>query len=187
MNIAVLIPYKENYSKLNAGAVSIFVNDTIKISKFKKSIKVFGSTDSKEVLNNYKNILFKKKFYQSSTNEFLKRFLNLVKDNKIDVLEIHNRPHYVKSLSVLKNSKKILYFHNDPLKMQGSTSVNDRLSLIDNTDKIIFNSFWSKSRFLRNLPTKVNYEQKLLVIHQSTSKTKIDFKKRKKLFHLLVN
>ena len=185
MNIAVLIPYKENYSKLNAGAVSIFVNDTIKISKFKKNIKVFGSTDSKEVLNNYQNILFKKKFYQSSTSEFLKKFLNLIKNKKIDILEIHNRPHYVKYLSTLRKNKKILYFHNDPLKMQGSTSVNERLNLSNYTDKIIFNSYWSKSRFLINLSLTSNQLEKLIVVHQSTSKTRINFKKKKKIISFI--
>ena len=38
MNIAILLPYKENYSKNFAGAVSIFVNDTNKLSKFYKTI-----------------------------------------------------------------------------------------------------------------------------------------------------
>ena len=40
MNIAILLPYKENFSKNFAGAVSIFVNDTNKLSKFYKTIKV---------------------------------------------------------------------------------------------------------------------------------------------------
>ena len=59
MKIAILLPYKENYSKFNAGAVSIFVNDTAKLSKYKKNIKVYGSTDEKDVLLNIilKNIL----------------------------------------------------------------------------------------------------------------------------------
>jgi len=39
MKIAVLLPYKENYSKKSAGAVSIFVNDTNNLSKFKKETK----------------------------------------------------------------------------------------------------------------------------------------------------
>ena len=34
MKISVLLPYKENFSSVNAGAVSLFVKDTIKNSKF---------------------------------------------------------------------------------------------------------------------------------------------------------
>ena len=56
MNIAILLPYKENFTKKSAGAVSIFVNDTIKLSKYKKNIKVYGYTSSRDRLNYYKNI-----------------------------------------------------------------------------------------------------------------------------------
>ena len=36
MKISILLPYKENFSPIYAGAVSLFVKDTVKISKFKK-------------------------------------------------------------------------------------------------------------------------------------------------------
>ena len=45
MKISILLPYKENYSVKYAGAVSLFISDTTKLSKFKKDITVFGSTD----------------------------------------------------------------------------------------------------------------------------------------------
>ena len=45
MKISILLPYKENFSPLYPGAVSLFINDTSKISKYKKYIKVYGSTD----------------------------------------------------------------------------------------------------------------------------------------------
>ena len=64
MNISILLPYKENYSKNYAGAVSIFVNDTNNLSKFKKTIKVYGFTNEKQKLSNYKNINIKKKFFE---------------------------------------------------------------------------------------------------------------------------
>ena len=48
MKISILLPYKENFSPTYAGAVSIFINDTIKISKFKKKIIVYGNTNQKK-------------------------------------------------------------------------------------------------------------------------------------------
>ena len=48
MNIAILLPYKENFTKTNAGAVSIFVSDTNKVSDYKKNINVYGYTSSKD-------------------------------------------------------------------------------------------------------------------------------------------
>ena len=57
MKISILLPYKENYSDNYAGAVSLSIYDTTKISKFKKNINIFGSTDFKSKLSkNYKNI-----------------------------------------------------------------------------------------------------------------------------------
>ena len=102
----------------------------------------------------------------------------MIDKKKIDILEIHNRPHYINTLDKIKNIKKILYFHNDPLKMLGSTSVNDRLNLIKKNEKIIFNSNWSRDQFLKGLPNNNFITSKISVVHQSTSKTKIDFNKK---------
>ena len=49
MKISILLPYKENFSPIYAGAVSLFVKDTTSISKFKKNITVFGNTNLKEI------------------------------------------------------------------------------------------------------------------------------------------
>ena len=43
MKIAILLPYKENFSPEYPGAVSLFVYETSKTSKFKKDIVVFGN------------------------------------------------------------------------------------------------------------------------------------------------
>ena len=185
MKISILLPYKENFTKNEAGAVSIFVNDTNKHSKFKKNIQVFGSTTNKNTLKYYKNINLEKKLFQSTSNQYLTNFIKLIDKKKIDILEIHNRPHYINTLDKITNIKKILYFHNDPLKMLGSTSVNDRLNLIEKNEKIIFNSNWSKDQFLKNLPNDNIDISKISVVHQSTSKTKIDFNKKQKLISFI--
>ena len=52
--------------------------------------------------------------------------------------------------------------------------------MLNKTDIIVFNSNWSKSRFLIDLPNSINLE-KIRIVHQSTSKTNVNFKKKKKL------
>ena len=180
MNIVILLPYKENFTKKNAGAVSIFVNSTNKLSKYKKNIKVFGYTSHKEIFKNYINISIKKKFLSSTTNQYLNKFKNTLKNINVDILEIHNRPNYINFLDKNIKCKKILYFHNDPQEMLGSRTVNERINILKKTEKIIFNSNWSRSRFLDNLPINISNE-KLIIIPQSTSKTKINFEKKKKI------
>jgi len=66
MKISILLPYKENYSPEYAGAVSLFIHSNILISKFKKDITIFGSTNLKKKLSkNYINISLDDKIYFS--------------------------------------------------------------------------------------------------------------------------
>ena len=76
MKISVLLPYKENFSEIYAGAVSIFVRDTIKNSKFFNSSYIFGSMSyNKPFLKNYINIDLTKSILQSNSRNYVSKFL----------------------------------------------------------------------------------------------------------------
>ena len=153
MKISILLPYKENFSPNYPGAVSIFLNSVIKKSKFKKNITVYGNTDFKQRYKiKYKNINISKKILGigSQTSKYINEFIKLETKRSSDILEIHNRPIYVQLLPSNK-TKKVLYFHNDPLSMNGSKTVSERINLLNLCSKIVFNSEWSKSRFLTKL------------------------------------
>ena len=47
MKISILLPYKENFSPNYAGAVSLFVKDTVINSKYSNSTYIFGTMDYK--------------------------------------------------------------------------------------------------------------------------------------------
>ncbi len=181
MKISILLPYKENYSPDYPGAVSIFVKSTNKISKFKKKTLIFGSTSYKRKFSkNYINIFLTKKLFKSQSKEYVNKFVTLQKKINPDIIEVHNRPLYVEFLKKL-NSKIVLYFHNDPITMIGSKTTDERINLLTSCSKIVFNSEWSKKKFLINLKPFYRKSKKLLVIHQSTTPKKIDFKKKKNL------
>ena len=181
MKISILLPYKENFSPEYPGAVSLFVNSTSQISEYKKYITVYGNTDLKSKFPlNYKNIVLKKKIFRSQSREYVKKILAYITVNRPDIIEVHNRPNYVELLKD-SNSKIVLYFHNDPLSMIGSKSFKERLELLNTCSKIIFNSEWSKKRFLTKLKNIYHKSLKLEIIHQSINKTNIDIKKKKKL------
>ena len=77
MKISILLPYKENFSPIYAGAVSLFVKDTTRISKFKKFITVYGNTSLKNIYNlSYKNIFLKKNIIESGSTLYGSKFLN---------------------------------------------------------------------------------------------------------------
>ena len=65
--------------------------------------------------------------------------------------------------------------------MSGSKSINERKFLLKNCYRIIFNSNWSKKRFLEKMNSVAINSEKLLVIHQSASKSKINIKIKKKI------
>ena len=106
--IFIILPYKESLDPNSAGAVSIYVKDTTKYSKYKKDIKIISSE------NFEKAKIFKNKNY-------IKNFCNKYKNTKIDIIEIHNRPEYLNYIKKYFPSAKInLFFHNDPLRVNGS-------------------------------------------------------------------
>ena len=182
MKISILLPYKENFSAKYAGAVSLFVNDTTKQSAYKKNTYIYGNMIYDNALSkNYINLNLDKKFYQSSSKQYVQSFIEYEKKINSNIIEVHNRPNYIKLIKKNFKHKLILYFHNDPLTMNGSKSTKDRLFLLNNIDKIIFNSNWSKNRFFVNLPNKKLLEQKTSVCYQSAPQTKIDFKKKEKI------
>ena len=183
MRISILLPYKENFSSEYAGAVSIFINDTVLKSRYKKTTYVYGNTDfKKDLLSNYINLsLNKKSLMESSSNLYVDNFITKKNVINSNIIEIHNRPNYIKKILKLKKPKKILYFHNNPLEMNGSKSIQQRLFLIENLDQITFNSEWTKKQFMLNLPKIYTKIDKLSVVYQSTVKPKIDLKKKQNI------
>ena len=180
MKISILLPYKENFTPDYAGAVSLFLNDTIKLSKYKKNIQVFGNTSfKKKLLKNYTNLKFTKFFFRSSSKAYVKKFLDVENIKKSNLIEIHNRPEYIDSI-YKKNKNIVLYFHNNPLEMKLAKTVNERINLYNKTKKIIFNSNWTLKQFTKGLNKKY-ITNKLEVISQSTSKKIINFKNKKKI------
>ena len=182
MTISILLPYKENFSSQYAGAVSLFVNDVTKVSDYRKRIYIFGNTNSKVKLSkNYINLNFDKKIFKSSSKIYVKSFLDYQKKIQPDLIEVHNRPNYIKIIPEDFKNKLFLFVHNDPLTMNGSKTIDQRIYLLNNIDKIIFNSKWSQNRFFVGLPNKNSLLDKTSICYQSSSNTKINFTRKKKI------
>ncbi len=186
MKVSILLPYKENFSYNKSGAVSLFVNDIVKNSKKKNKTFVFGKTDQKNFLDsNYINLNFPTNFLKSHSKIYIKKFLDFEKENNSDIIEVHNRPAYIDQIKVNTNSKIILYFHNDPLTMNGSKTIKDRIILLTKVDHFIFNSNWSLNRFKIGITDIENYKNNFSVIYQSVNKPKIDFSKKKNIISFI--
>ncbi len=166
-NIFIILPFKESLDPSKSGAVSIYIKDSLKYSKYKKNIKIISS-------NNFSN----SKFFRNKN--YIIQFCKKYKDKNISIIEIHNRPEYVKILKkYFPNSKIILTYHNDPLNLRGSILPSEREYISKNCEKIIFISKWIKKRFFIQTSTNVrnNYE---LIYHGILKKKNINLNKKKK-------
>ena len=173
LNIATILPYKENYTFTKASAASLWVSEFFKKSKYKKNNIIYGHTKSKDYLSkNYKNISLKnlKSKLKSTTNEYAEKLIKEINNNNFDIVEIHNRPQLLFKLINKVQSKFIFYFHNDPLSMKGSKSVNERLKILQEVEKIIFVSEWVRVRFFLDIDQKL--QTKTEVVYPSVNKQK---------------
>lgn len=181
MNINIILPYKETYSNESAGAVSLLVAEVKKKSKFKKKIKIFGSLNLKKPLtDNYVSCdISEKPFYYIFGRTSY--YLEIIKKKllkKRSIIEIHNRPQAAKFFlnNNNNNNKIILYFHNDPLTLRGSKYVYQRINLLENLDKLIFVSEWTKRQFFKDLPIKDS--EKCFIIYPGSTFLKKIYKKK---------
>ena len=169
-----------------AGAVSLFVKDTVAVSKFNKKIKIFGSKDNKDYLNkNYVNLNIEKSIFSSSNTKYVNKFLKHKKFLNTDILEVHNRPNYIKIIRNNYKKKLILYFHNDPLTMTGSKKLSERKYIYNNTDILKFKILFSKKIFFINFNNKDINENKIKICYQSTNKVPIRFSKKEKIISFI--
>ena len=173
INIITILPYKENYSLEKASAASLWVSEFFKKSKFKNSNFIYGNTNSKNYLTkNYININLKslKSKFKSTTREYSNNLITQINKKKIDLIEVHNRPLILSNLAKQIQNRFIFYFHNDPLSMNGSKTIDDRLFILKNVEKIIFVSQWVKDRFFLDLDLKLS--AKTEIVYPSVNKQK---------------
>jgi glycosyltransferase involved in cell wall biosynthesis len=171
LKIATILPYKENYSLEKASAASLWVAEFYKDSKFKYNNIIYGYTKSKNYLTkNYINIQLKSinSKFRSSTSEYSQKLIKEINLKNFDIVEVHNRPLILFNLVRKTEARFIFYFHNDPLSMTGSKKVSERISILKNTEKIIFVSEWVRKRFFIDLDQKLT--TKTVVIYPSVNK-----------------
>ncbi len=154
--IAILLPYKEDYNKNNAGSASLWVKDFFENSKLKKITTIYGiNTKKKSLSKNFVNLNNKFPLFTFKKNIFYaKLFLkNIHKQTKI--IEIHNRPeifHFINKQN--SNYKLILVFHNNPLLIRGSKKIKDRKNILNKCSNVIFVSKWVQKKFFEGLDSK---------------------------------
>ena len=96
--IAVLLPYKDQFVKDNAGSASIWVKDFSKNSSLKKNTTVFGYTSNiNKTFEKFKyvNLKFSNFGIQSKNLKYVNKFIDVLRRKRFSFVEIHNRPSYI--------------------------------------------------------------------------------------------
>ena len=180
--IYIILPHKDQFIKNYAGSASIWVKDFLFESKFKKNIKVIGSTKNTKNLyskRNYINIPISNFKFSSKSDYYTDQIINYFKKNKPSIIEIHNRPSYLKNIMEANiDAKFMLIFHNDPLTMKGSKSVSERKYLLEKCSKIYFVSTWVEEKFFEGIDK--NFYSNFKTIYPSI-KPLSRFPKKKKI------
>ena len=174
--IAILLPNKEDYSKNNAAAASIWVKDFNVGELYKKTIIFGNSSDKKYLSKNFINL--KENRLINNSYFYLQSFLREI-PSSIRIIEIHNRPHFFLLLKKkIKNCKFILIFHNDPNTLRGCRTIDEKKYILENCDKLVFVSKYVKEKFFENLP---NFLQVGYVIYPALNYKKLKYTKKKNI------
>ena len=99
--IAILLPFKDNFTNSEAGSASIWIKDFNKNSAYKKSIFICGQTEKISDLiqkKNYLNLKFKLQTLKSKNISYVDEFIKLNLKYNFKLVEVHNRPSYVHHL-----------------------------------------------------------------------------------------
>ena len=170
--IFILLPHKDQFIKSYSGSASIWVKDFLSDSMFKKNTIVFGSTNNlNDIIDKkiYRNILIPSVKFKSRTNIYIKKFILEIRKKNPSIVEIHNRPSYLTELYKKFNKiNYILIVHNDPLNLEGSSTVSQRINLLNICKQIYFVSSWVEEKFFDGI--EKNYYSNFKTIYPSINK-----------------
>ena len=100
--IAILLPFKDHFTKSQAGSASIWVKDFNKYSSYYDQITILGNTPFVNELidkKKYRNLSLKSTTFSSKNILYVREFIKINLLQKFDLVEIHNRPSYVHQIA----------------------------------------------------------------------------------------
>ena len=152
--IDMLLPFKESFSAVNAGAVSTIVRDLIAEGTKPETQTVFG----KEIEHPFPGINFislttRHKWLYGKDIGFAAAYFDYLKNNSLpDLIEVHGRCNVAAYLLKKKPTIPVsLYVYNDPREMAGAKSPKERQNLLHGLVQIVCVSNFIRDCFLDGL------------------------------------
>lgn len=162
---AVLLPRRERYAEIGAGAVATVVDGLACFSAERSSLRVLGTPVNRPLTGaSFTPVALAPFWCGGKTRRYLTGAARLLKGGA-DVVEIHNRPKYAAFLyRALPPTALVLYLHNDPRTMEGSKTPSERRKLMSCVRAVICVSEFIRDCFLEGLDDMAN---KVFIVHNA--------------------
>ena len=146
----LLLAPKERFEPGGAGAFTLNVVETSLASRWQAGITVFGSPVARPFQGiRFHPIEVSRWSLRGRNVAMAGRYIDMVKGNPPDLVEIYNRPVMVEPITrQLALVPIALHFGNDPRRMDGSRSIRERRSLLARCSAIVCVSDFIRRCFL---------------------------------------
>ncbi len=180
--IVNILPYKESFDAEQCGAIALTVSDIIQVSRFGLQTHILGGKKTDNPLTtNFHCIKFRRRLLESKSKAYLRHCVEFIANNKVKLIELHNRPAWVPYLVRKTKVRICLFLHNDPLEMQNAKTVKERLKLLQDCEIIYCVSKFVRKRFLEGIED-MPLRKKVRVIYNITYPLKaVDLSRKQKL------
>lgn len=159
MRIALICSDRGPCPPVKGGAIQLLISKIAPILARNHQVTVFSISDSKLP---DKETIEGVKYVRYSQNSFLKKICNKLKDNPVDVIQLYNRPAWVKPMrKVVPKARILLSLHNtvyDTLKI----SKKEMKANMKEVDKILTVSRFVKKDTMKKVPQT---KGKIEVVH----------------------
>jgi UDP-glucose:(glucosyl)LPS alpha-1,2-glucosyltransferase len=153
-NMAILLPYKERFSPLGAGAVASVVRDQLLATAISQRPNVLGSSVVQPYLDlNFLPIFWQPVWWKPKTWCYLAAAERRLQAMSVTYIEVHGRPKYVAFLRRNFPQHRItLYLHNDLRQVPGFGSILARKALLSKVNHLVAVSDYIRHRAVDDLP-----------------------------------
>lgn len=149
--IHCLLPHKESFTRNNAGAVAMVMEDMVRSSQFADGIDIFGKPLSDApILPNYKGLPPRQSWLFGRNIGLARAYLHHLKTTGItpDWVEVHGRCQVAAYLAKARPDLKIvLILHNDPQQMKATKTAAERNDLASRLAGVFTVSQYLMTRF----------------------------------------
>ncbi|MBT4989907.1 MAG: glycosyltransferase family 4 protein [Rickettsiales bacterium] len=156
--IAVILPRIEGFSEADFGAITLCIKDNYLFSQYKSNITIFGGKTKQE--ESYQGVNYRyipterlRHLCLSKNKAFAKELINILKKEKFDLVEVHNRSKVAKYLSKHLSIPICQHLHNDINDdAKSQDNLEFRRNVLSFSEHIYCVSDYVRQRLLEGLP-----------------------------------